>query len=294
MDQDTSQEAHLYTEQDMTQPVETPFLNGRAVVFTAKSPDKPTSNEDAAALIPFDATSGILVVADGVGGYRAGEEASRCTLEALRAALDAAAHGDHKLRTAVLNGIENANRAVQELGVGAATTLALVELLEDEARPYHIGDSMILIAGQRGRTKLQTVSHSPVGFAVEAGLLDEREALHHEDRHVVSNIVGTAEMRIEVGPNQILAARDTVLLGSDGLFDNVHIEEIVEHIRKGPLKKAAAHLAALASKRMLEPVDGQPSKPDDLTFVLFRRTLPPPKRGSGRAPRPVESASPET
>ena len=198
MDRDDA-DTHLYTEQNMQRPVLTPFLTGHAAVFTARSPDKPTSNEDAAALIPFSDSSGILVVADGVGGYRAGEEAARCTLEALRSALQDGARDENMLRTAVLNGIENANRVVQELGVGAATTLALVELRGSEMRPYHVGDSMILVAGQRGRVKSQTISHSPVGFAVEAGLLDEREALHHEARHVVSNIVGTPEMRIEVG-----------------------------------------------------------------------------------------------
>jgi serine/threonine protein phosphatase PrpC len=276
----------------MNQPVLAPFVDGQAAVFTAKSPDKPTSNEDAAALIPFDDSSGVLVVADGVGGTRAGEAASRCTVEALRAALRNGARDDQALRTAVLNGIENANRAVLELGVGAATTLALVELQASALRPYHIGDSMILAVGQRGRVKLRTVSHSPVGFAVEAGLLDEKEALHHEERHLVSNVIGTPEMRIEVGASLSLMSRDTVLLGSDGLFDNVHLEEIVELIRKGPLDRAALRLAELATHRMHDAQEGQPSKPDDLTFVLFRKTLRRPRRGSGSAPTPASSESP--
>lgn len=292
MDEETAQTARLYTGQNMTEPVLTSFGAGEAAVFTAKSPDKPTSNEDAAALIPFDDSSGVLVVADGVGGTRAGEAASRCTVEALRAALRNGARGDQSLRTAVLNGIENANLAVQELGVGAATTLALVELQASALRPYHIGDSMILAVGQRGRVKLRTVSHSPVGFAVEAGLLDEKEALHHEERHVVSNVIGTPEMRIEVGASLSLAPRDTVLLGSDGLFDNLHLDEIVELVRKGPLEQAARRLAERATQRMHDAQEGQPSKPDDLTFVLFRRILPRPKRGSASEPTAADSESP--
>ena len=43
---------------------------------------------------------------------------------------------------------------------------------------------MILTTGQRGRLRMQTVSHSPVGFAIEYGLLDESEAMHHEERHL--------------------------------------------------------------------------------------------------------------
>ncbi len=134
-----------------------------------------------------------------------------------------------------------------------------------------MGDSEIVVVGQRGRLKLQTVSHSPVGYAVEAGMLDGEEALHHDERHLVSNLVGSAEMRIEVGSPLALAPRDTVLLGTDGLFDNLVFYEIVEAIRVGPLERAAQELAEAALKRMQEPVEGQPSKPDDLTFILYRR-----------------------
>jgi serine/threonine protein phosphatase PrpC len=130
---------------------------------------------------------------------------------------------------------------------------------------------MILVVGQRGRVKLQTTSHSPVGFAVEAGVLDEREAMHHEDRHLVSNVVGSPEMKIEIGPRLRLAMHDTVLLASDGLFDNLHIEEIVDRVRKGPLEVAARRLAQDSWERMTCPRSGQPCKPDDLTFILFRR-----------------------
>jgi len=133
-----------------------------------------------------------------------------------------------------------------------------------------VGDSMILVVGQRGKIKLQTVSHSPVGYAVESGLLDEAEAMHHEDRHLVSNMLGMTDMRIEVGSAIELAARDTLLLASDGLFDNLHVHEIVERIRKGPLAQVMQDLAAQCRGRMQAATDGQPSKPDDLTFVAFR------------------------
>ncbi|MGI9590762.1 MAG: PP2C family protein-serine/threonine phosphatase, partial [Myxococcota bacterium] len=79
----------------------------------------------------------------------------------------------------------------------------------------------ILLIGQRGRVKLQTVDHSPVGFAVEAGLLDADAALHHEDRHIISNFVGGADLRIEMGSGLHLAERDTLCLASDGLADNL-------------------------------------------------------------------------
>ncbi len=80
-------------------------------------------------------------------------------------------------------------------------------------------------------------------------------------------------MRIEVGSSLPLARRDTLLLASDGLFDNLHFAEIVECVRKGPLDEVANQLAANSRRRMTEPADDQPSKNDDLTFVLFRRAL---------------------
>jgi serine/threonine protein phosphatase PrpC len=175
------------------------------------------------------------------------------------------------LRTVILDAIESANRAVVDLGTGVATTLAVVEINAGSVRPYHVGDSMILVVGQRGRIKLQTVSHSPVGFAVEAGVLDEREAMHHQDRHLVSNVVGAPNMRIEVGSALPLAARDTVLLASDGLSDNLHTREIADRIRVGRLGVAADRLAREARRRMGTPASGEPSKPDDLTVVGFRR-----------------------
>lgn len=270
------QHAQLFFETNLGEAVVHEFLGGEVCVFTAPSPDKETQNEDAAAILPFDGSSGILVVADGVGGYRMGNEASAATVRALQHSLKEGAAEGLLLRTAVLNGIETANQSVLDLGVGAATTLALVEILDDKLRPYHIGDSMVIVVGQRGKLKVQTVSHSPVGFAVEAGVLDEKEAMHHEDRHLVSNIIGTPEMRIEIGSMQKLAFRDTVLLGSDGLFDNLHLPEIIEHIRKGPIKAGVQRLVEESHQRMKAPREGYPSKPDDLTIVAFRQTTPHP------------------
>ena len=148
----------------------------------------------------------------------------------------------------------------------------MAEIQGRTVRPYHVGDSMVLVVGQRGKIKLQTVSHSPVGYAVESGMLDETEAMNHAERHLVSNIIGAADMRIEIGPTIELARFDTLLLASDGLFDNLHVDEIVQRVRKGPLKRVIRTLAEDCRRRMLDAEDDQPSKPDDLTFVAFRCT----------------------
>jgi serine/threonine protein phosphatase PrpC len=264
-------QARLYCEGAMTEAETHQIAGGAAAVFSAPCPGKETSNEDSAALIPFGATSGVLAVADGMGGTRGGEQASALAVRALHRSLAEAARRGALMRTAILDGIESASRAVMELAVGAATTLAVVEVQGGSVRPYHVGDSMILVVGQRGKVKLQTVSHSPVGFAVEAGVLDAAAAMHHEDRHLVSNVLGAADMRIEVGSTLKLAPRDTLILSSDGLFDNLHLDEVVARLRKGTLGSGVRRLSEDSARRMTQPEPGEPSKPDDLTFVAFRR-----------------------
>lgn len=246
------------------------FAGGTVCVFSTQREHEP-ANEDAAAVLPFDGSSGILAVADGVGGGRSGGEAARLALEAVAETIENAAQQGLSLRAAVLDGFEAANRRIQRLGTGAATTLAVVEVRGGRIRPYHTGDSTILVTGQRGRVKLQTVDHSPAGFLLEAGVLDETEAIHHEERHLLLNAVGSASMRIEVGTARKMAVRDTLLLASDGLADNLLREEIVDVVRKGSLEDAARVLAIRARSRMRGSAEGQPSKPDDLTFILFRR-----------------------
>lgn len=265
-----TEQARLYLGRDMAGREIHPVCGGAAAVFSTRSPGKETANEDAAAIIPVPPDSAILAVADGLGGGPSGQHASGLALHSLEKSIQQAVAEGAMLRTAILNGLEEANRAIHSLGIGAATTIAVVEVQQTSVRPYHVGDSMILIVGQRGKIKLQTTSHSPVGFAVEAGLLDRQEAMYHEDRHLVSNVIGTPEMKIEIGPTVRLAPRDTVLLASDGLFDNLHLEEIVQRVRKGELRAAAGRLAEDAMRRMTFPGENQPSKPDDLTFVLFR------------------------
>jgi len=252
-----------------TGPVSRTLGPGSAAVFSAVSPNKATPNEDAAALIPVDDKRCVLAVADGVGGQPAGDDAARVALQKLRSAVTGLAPGA-PLREAILAGMERANEAVKELKVGAATTLAVAEIEGRQLRTYHVGDSGLLVVGQRGRVKLRTVDHSPVGYAVEAGVVNEEEAIHHRDRHLLSNALGTEGMRVDVGSGLTLASRDTLVIASDGLFDNLRTEEIVALVRKGPLDRAVAALVAECAGRMEKSENGAPSKPDDLTIIAFR------------------------
>jgi serine/threonine protein phosphatase PrpC len=243
---------------------------GLVCVRSYRSPDKQTDNEDAAAVIPIGGEALVLAVADGVGGNPSGREASNTAVNTLLRVLEGLPETT-RLRSAILDAVEAANKNVLELNRGAATTLAIAEISGGEFRCYHVGDSELIGVGQRGRVKLRVVPHSPTGFAVEAGLMDEEEAVQHEQRHVLFNVIGSPDMRIEVGASWKLALRDTVLLATDGLMDNLFADEIIDIIRAGPLPTAADRLVSEARARMTRAAGDGPSKPDDLTVVLYRR-----------------------
>jgi len=244
---------------------------GNVLAYTCRAPDKASENEDTVAVIPYGPAAAVLIVADGAGGLPAGKRASLTAVSSLVDSMQHAMAETMLLRTAILNGIEAANTAVQGIGNGSATTLTVITIEGLIVRAYQVGDSEAIVVGQRGVVKLQTTPHSPTGFAVEAGFLDEKEALHHEDRHLVSNFLGTPEMRIDVGGEVKLRPRDTILLASDGLMDNVHLDEIIERVRKGPLDSAAERVISLAHRRMAGVSAALPSKPDDLSLILYRK-----------------------
>lgn len=261
---------------------------GLVAVRSIRSPEKDTPNEDAAAIVSISDDALVLAVADGVGGTPAGREASNVTVQTLSRVLARRADESASLRPAILDAMEEANHAVLDLARGAATTLVIAEIVARRLRSYHVGDSELLAVGQRGRVKRRVVPHSPTGFAVEAGLMDEDEAVQHDQRHVLFNVIGAEDMRVEIGGAVRLAARDTVLLATDGLLDNLFVDEIVDIIRMGPLAAAADRLVDKALGRMKSNGSGQPSKPDDLTIILYR---PHPPKPAAKAARPPAAAA---
>lgn len=249
---------------------------GEAVVFSSCSPARESVNEDGAVMIWSSAGDwAVFAVADGLGGQAAGQAASEAALNALAGSVCAATPDGEGLRELVLRGFDRANREVLALGNGSATTMAVVEIVGRQLRSYHVGDSGALIFGQRGKLKLQTIAHSPVGYALEAGVLDEMDAMLHEDRHLVSNVVGFDAMHVGMSSSFRLAARDTVVLASDGLFDNLYVDEIIERMRAGPLDAAVEAVVNESEKRMSICDESKAGHPDDLTLVAFRPARSP-------------------
>ena len=259
----------LLSQISMRRSLAGPLLGGTVASLTMRCPGADGPNEDSAAILPINSDRAVLAVADGVGGHRGGERASKLALKFLASSLEQASHEeagvDGDWRGAILRGFEGANSAVLAEVPGAATTLAAIETDGRFVRPYHTGDSAIFVTGQRGRIRLRTIAHSPTGYAIESGIIDERDAMVHSERHLVSNVIGSAEMRVEVGSQLQLARRDTLVIASDGLFDNLTVDEISEIVRAGKLTDAVDALAEAARAAM------DAGAPDDLTIVAYRR-----------------------
>ncbi len=249
------------------------FCGGTAIGCSFRSPEKETDNEDAAALIELSPTHGVLAVADGVGGQNAGDRAAQTTINCIVDHCRKAEPGD-RLRMHLLDAVDAANRNILNWGVGAGATLVIAEYREGSVRIIHVGDSGAILCSNRGRIKFMAVAHAPVAMAVEIGMLDEEEALNHDDRNIIFNCVGAQDMRIEIGPRIPMAARDTLVMASDGLFDNLTSEEITDIIRAGNFETQSKQLIHSARTRMA-PVNEIAGKPDDLTVLCFRQNRLP-------------------
>ncbi len=214
-------------------------LEGSRVAVMSRPAEEDGSNEDAL-LVQQTPRGVLLAVADGVGGLPQGDRAARLALEAISRA---SVHEDW-----VVRGMDAAQASVRRLG-GACTTLVAAEVSNQRVRFIHCGDAQGIIVGARSHMKLETVSHSPTGFGLAGGFLDEDEALRHETRHLVCNLIGARPLRYEItGPTK-LAKRDTIVLASDGLFDNFRVDEVAALARIRPVD-----LQPLRGGRVLIPV----------------------------------------
>lgn len=257
-----------FTGCDAPRPVVLDTERGDCVFFSQPGDGEGAENEDAAGIWETEDGATVLALADGMGGGPSGGEAAALSMACLDDALEARSSGD-PLRHAIVDAFERANQGIVAGGQGSGTTLVVVEIADGHVRTYHAGDSGALLVGQRGRIHLETIPHSPTGYAVEAGLLERDDKHAHPERHLLSNCLGAAEMRIEIGPPIKLGARDTLILASDGVLDNVLHSTLVDAIRKGPLERGAAQVQTAAQATM----SGQGEvvgHPDDATALLYR------------------------
>jgi serine/threonine protein phosphatase PrpC len=183
---------------------------------------------------------GLVAVADGMGGHRAGEVASATALEALRAAV---ASGQ-PLRDA----IEGANDAVLEKSVsdqelaGMGTTLTAGMLGSDGYLIVgHVGDSRAYLVRDGELTQI-TDDHSLVEEMVRGGELTREQAEVHPRRSIITRALGIdPEVEVDEYPIE-LQPGDRILFCSDGLTTMVRPDEIASILSRERDPKRAAQL----------------------------------------------------
>ena len=223
-----------------------------------------SANEDCYAIA---AELGYFVVADGMGGHKAGQLASRLAAEAAVAALEAlegsAATLTERLRCAVAAANREIYIAAQAKPEYSGMGTTLVSLLAEEGRVAlaHVGDSRAYLI-RSGRIRQLTDDHSVVGELVRRREITELAAREHPHRHVLTRAIG---VRREVAPDLAELTStpgDLFVLCSDGLTGLVHDEEIAEAANSGTdLDAICAQLVDLANERGGE---------DNITVVLVR------------------------
>jgi serine/threonine protein phosphatase PrpC len=198
----------------------------------------------------------LLAVADGMGGYEAGDQASGMTIRSfgssLSPLLDGALSGQFKDSKAPMLGetidyaIQEANRSVFRKGKsdpackGMGATLAVVLIWDDQVLIGHVGDTRVYHQ-HAGKLTQVTKDQTLVARMVELGKLTPAEALSHPNRNEVSQAVGK-NFDITPAPYALKLARgDWLIVACDGLHAHVDDRTLQERIRKaGP---SAAQLA---------------------------------------------------
>ncbi len=185
----------------------------------------------------------LAVVADGMGGAVAGEEASRLVVEAIQADFLGEARGSEtlrdisedeisdKLRSAIRRGnraiIERANEHPEFQGMGTTITLGLIR--DNRVILAHVGDSRAyLIDGREGWINQITDDHSFVEALLASGHITPEQAAVHPMRNVLYRALGQIEDTEADLYSRNLREGDWLILCSDGLTRHVDPEEFVE------------------------------------------------------------------
>jgi len=181
----------------------------------------------------------LFVIADGMGGARAGEVASKTVVDAFNRPLPEVPP-ERVLRET----IEGANRTVYSLarkdpnlsGMGTTTTAAILDAGADEVAIGHVGDSRAYRL-RRGKLERLTRDHSLVEEMRRKGQLTEAQASDHPQRSIITRSVGP-EPEVDVDLQTVPAqAGDVFLLCSDGLttmLDDEHIERLLTRASSMP------------------------------------------------------------
>lgn len=208
----------------------------------------------------------LAIVADGMGGYEGGQEASRLAVDTLVEKYRQY-DGDDPQR-ALIAGLQAAHDEIRRYGMvhpalqGMGTTCTAAAIVGDALHYVHVGDTRLYLI-RDGQIAQITRDHSYVGRLVEAGMLSREEAEKHPQRNILTAAVGTAPELIMDSPGrpERLRRDDVILICSDGLWGQVHDHEILSAVQKHSAEDAARSLIELARER---------GGPDNITVNILR------------------------
>ena len=215
-----------------------------------------TNNEDAVAI---DEAAGLFVLADGMGGYNAGEVASGMATAFIARELgrwlaDAPPEvGDLDVRRAMDICVDNANRAIFNAAnsnpqyAGMGTTLVVAVFRDNRLLVGHVGDSRAYRL-RGGRLQQITRDHSLLQEQIDAGLITPEQAAFSANKNLVTRAVGVEDtVLLETHLHDVLPG-DTYLLCSDGLSDMLDDESIAQLLQSSDaLTEVAAALVDAAN-----------------------------------------------
>lgn len=179
----------------------------------------------------------LLAVADGMGGHRGGDVASRLALEVLRELRPTPGHEEAALEAQVYaagEAIRDKARADANLG-GMGTTLTAALVRGRNAWWAHVGDSRLYLL-RGGVLEQITRDHTFVQDMLDSGGMTEKEAELHPMRNLLDQCVGVAPFRADVG-HMTLRGGDVLLVCSDGVHKDVPLERVAGILsREAPLQ----------------------------------------------------------
>jgi serine/threonine protein phosphatase PrpC len=208
----------------------------------------------------------LAIVADGMGGYEGGQEASRLAVDTLVGTYRDFDGDDPQ--QALIEGLQAAHDEIRRYGFahpalhGMGTTCTAVAIVDHALHYVHVGDTRLYLI-RDGQITQVTRDHSYVGRLVEAGMISREEAETHPQRNILTAALGTNPELIMDSPGhpEALRADDVLVICSDGLWGMVHNHEILLAVEKQSAERAGEDLIELARQR---------GGPDNITVNILR------------------------
>lgn len=219
-----------------------------------------TKNEDSVLISNEPVGSGIVpnlyIVADGMGGHKAGEVASTLAIRYCLEYINDEKNAGGEILDTLIDAVRFANERVYEISKSDAscsnmgTTFTGCVVNGGTVYVAHVGDSRLYKIGAETIERV-TTDHSFVEEMVKAGKLTREEADNHPDRNIITRAVGTAESVEVDGIITAATAKDKLLICSDGLNTMLSDEEIMAVVNDSTLsdEQCVDTLIAKANER---------------------------------------------